>query len=375
MQATGLVASGVYRSAHHKRSRKQKLAHGAAPEESTGPQQGGLGYLTQILPVLGRDTVEFDNPTVASKKGNYLTRSNYRSLLSAAENYARLVGKPLGHVPGVNNGACIADLYYKLQALEPDINLNIGASDGKLHFVFWDSYDFAGYTLYWLCIEFIERLTPKVREAAVSLLRLIREKTGMALTNDCCDIESVIGYLRERGCENEDERERALDEAFADSYCQGGDVYNLMEELLGPSESAEQMDIRLKRLRPRDEYNRRLLELIREGYTVLSGVTRPLLSYRYDPFYYDGEVDEFSLEIDRLIRFMYADDMMSEELAQMLNDEVGNGAYEELLSTTLVLGPDTKERFSMDTAPKEILAYLEKLLYFTNGYIDDGKNK
>ncbi len=368
MQGSGQVAGRQAGAPHHKGGGKRKLAHSAADKTGSGAEQGSPGFLTQRLPFLGLSKLEYDLPCGGGKRGDYLTAANYRSLRASAENYARLVGKPLDHVPGGNFGAGIADLYFKLMALEPDINLNIGTDEGRLHFVFWDTYNFPGYTLFWLRIDFLEKLSGGMRAAAVAFLRLLKEKTGMETTNDSWDVQSVVEYLRECAWEADDPQDRELDEGYADSYSEGGSAYGLMEELLAESGGADRVFGLLSKARTRDEEGKKLLALMREGTALLSGITVPLFSYRYDPYGCDDGTERV-MEMERLMRFTYADDRVSEELEQMLNGEFECGSYEESLSETLILTPDTEQRFSKKTAPDELLLFLEKFLDFLNGYL------
>ncbi len=210
MQTVGRIAGRTVGSAHHKRNRKQELAQCGAQKEGSGAKRRHTHFLKQRIAPIGPSSVT--RRGVRGKEYNYVTRANYLYLRDSALNYARLLGKELGHEPEGNLGACIADLYRKLAELEPSLHLNLEPEGNRLRFVFWHRHQWGERTLYWLCLNVLESLSPKMREAVLLFFRKLRTATGIQTLREGCDLEWVLEWIAENADQYDNEEGRSYGE-------------------------------------------------------------------------------------------------------------------------------------------------------------------
>ncbi len=361
MQAVGQVAGRAVGSAYHKRNRKQELAQRGAQEEGSGAERRHPHFLSQRISPIGPSSVTRRGER--SKEYNYVTRANYIHLRDSALNYARLLGRELGHEPDGNLGACIADLYRKLAELEPSLHLNLESDGNRLHFVFWQAHSWGGHTLYWLHTKILESLSPEMREATLLFFRKLRIATGMQTLQECYEID----YMRDIVEDNPDGYNNDEGWSVLKDYKKGGTVYELMSEIeRGPDPDAD-LALMLSRMRPGSKEDKELLDIMREGIKFTESGNRSIFEYEYHPLM-DEDYGNEIIEMDRMVRFIYDDDMVCNQMIEWLNNEYGNGADECVPATCLRLRPDTGSVFMQDTFLDEFFVYMSKLIECVNNY-------
>ncbi len=365
MQTVGRIAGRTVGATHHKRNRKQELAQRRAKKEGSGAERWHPHFLSQRIAPIGPSSVTRRGGR--GKEYNYVTRANYLYLRDSALNYARLMGKELGHEPDGNLGACIADLYRKLAELEPSLHLNLEPEGNRLRFVFWHRHQWGERTLYWLCLNVLESLSPKMREAVLLFFRKLRTATGIQTLREGCDLEWVLEWIAENADQYDNEEDRAADMLIIGDYSRGGVAFTLMEDVQTPPEPDADLTRMLSRLRPRAEKEKALLGVLREGLQFTEPDTPSIFSYEYNP-HADEDLDEGTIEMERIVRFIYDCDMVCDNLTEMINNEVNGGLCETLPCTWLTLAPDTDRVFTADTFPEEFFAWLSKLMECINDY-------
>ncbi len=365
MQTVGRAASRTVGPAHNPRDGKRTPPQRRTKEKGARSQRRHYGFLTERIAPIGAKSVERSDGE--ENMVNLVSRDNYRRLRASALNYARLLGKDLGHVPAGNTGACIADLYHKLAELEPSLNLNMESANGRLHFIFWKPCDYNGHSLYWIEIKFLETLSPPMRKAATLFFRRLRKRTGMLTTNQSPDVDWLLECLDEQYEQGEwlDEKERRANRAVIDSYKDGGKVYKLMQEIEQSPDPDADLAGMLSEVKPRKAKERNLLEILREGLRFTDSASPSIFNYEYDPGY-DETNDEHGIELGKMVRFMYEQDLVNDDLIQSLNHELECGNGECVPCTRLCLTPDTGSVFAEDPFPSEFFAWMVKLIECVN---------
>jgi hypothetical protein len=362
MYATGTGGSKATRAAYDLTDRKHRT-HRSRPETAGGgAKRVRNAFLKQRIRPIAPVSVTRDEYVVGH---NYITRENYEYLLASAGRYAKLSGKELGHDPGSSTGEGIANLYKELSAMVgEDINVNIELEDGKLVFVLWQYYCWGEYNFYWIPVGFVEKLNPRLRRIAISFLHLFMRSNGLETTNTSRDFENVCMWYDERSYDPAEENPEEL-ARMAVKYSADGKVGTLMAEIerqsyykrLGPA---------LDRYVPQSEYETELTGLMKRGLRFI-GKGKSIMSYAYDPFMDEENVDYCGINPDSMI--MLTHDVMSDferEVRYYIQEEINNN-YEVMATAKLTLRPDGNDVFSFDSYPTEFYSYLDDLLNFLTG--------
>jgi hypothetical protein len=359
MQSVGQGRCRGFGAAHNPRDRKPKPAQRRTKEKSACAKRRHFHFLTECISPIGAESVVRRNGE--GELHNFVTRDNYLYLRASALNYARLLGKELGHAADGNTGACIADLYHKLAELEPALHLNIEPVDSRLSFVFWKRCNWGEHTLYWINTQILESLTPRMREATLLFFRKLKQATGMLTTNESGDVDAVLEWMDEQRSAGEwPKDEREANEAVCDSYKTGGKAFKLMREIIQVPEPDADLPQVLSEVRPRKTKEKELLEILREGLRFTESREKSIFDYAYDP-YYDSDYGERAIEMDRIVRFTYECDIVNENLIDSLNNDINYGCSECIPCNLLVLEPDTDSVFAEDTFPSEFFEWMDKL--------------
>lgn len=361
MQASGGTRGRTPGTAYHKGGGKPKLAHGR--QETAGAVAAPVGndFLKKKFVPLGPKRVVRNNWD--GESFNCVTKSNYLYLKKCAVNYAKLLGKDLELDPFEMPGSGIADVYEKLSDLTDGIHLNIDVdrSTHELEFMLWSPYEWGDYSLYFLPVRFLEGLRPGMRKIATAFLNRLGRKNGMLTTNQCSDVDMLLEHL-EMCLDELPSEERALEQEFISSYEKDGSVYELMSGLTADIGNYS-ISRALAGCKPKDEDEKKLVELMREGLRFTGDGHTSVMSLLYDHCRED-EGDDSPIYADRMIRFVYEHDRLTEMLVEVLNDEMNCGAYVVYPCASLRLTPRTDKPFEMDPNIKEFYKYMDKLLDF-----------
>ncbi len=341
------------------------MAQCRAKKESPGPKRRHPHFLKQSIAPIGQTSVTRRGGR--SKEYNYITRANYIYLRDSALNYARLLGRELGHVPHGNLGACIADLYRKLAGLEPSLNLNMEPSEDRLHFVFWHRHQWGERSLYWLCLKVLESLSPKMRAATLLFFRKLRKATGIQTLSESEELGMVLDWIAESADESDNEEYSAADMSIIDDYRSGGNAFRLLDEVEMLPEPDADLAHMLSQMCPRAEKEKELLGILREGLRFTESSTPSIFSYEYNP-HADEDHEDDTIRMEHIIRFIYDSDKVCDELVELINNEINSGACETLPCTWLTLNPKTERVFEANTFPEEFFTWLSKLMECINSY-------
>lgn len=125
-------------------------------------------FLTgRILPV----TPDYCMEIRAGEKINLTTRENFDFLYRSALRYSALVGlrlpfRPTGKSPRMN----IVKLYRAMDTILPE-HVNLEEENGRLYFCLYRFHEWPEYKLFWIPLEFTERLPEKLGKIALEFIR------------------------------------------------------------------------------------------------------------------------------------------------------------------------------------------------------------
>ena len=342
------------------RRNKRRSEPGYGPEEkSCGAQRPCHAFLSRSVPAIGPRKVVRSEWV---KDYNYLTRANYMYLLRSVENYARLLGKDYAHTPGGSVGGGIANLYHELQELVgPDVSINFHTNEKRLYFTLWDEYGWGEYNVYWIPVSFVEKLPERLRRLAISFLHQFRKSQRIWTINMSDDLDFIKEWKYECAAEYDDENDRKEYLKYLQSYEKGGRIYKLLERIEKQCYH-KRLPAALDRYVPASEYERDLVELMKEGLRFIGDDVPNIFKYAYD-VKQDEDRDQHPLTPDQMILFIYKSDDLIDGYSEYVDDIYNN--YDAIYPcATLDLAPDTSEPLGKDAFPKEFFAYMDKLNEF-----------
>jgi hypothetical protein len=360
MYSTGTETVAATRAADHFADRKYRAYRDRTQKADSGPERERNAFLKQRLHPIAPVSVTRDD---FHDGCNYITRGNYEYLLASARRYASLLGRELGHDPGLSPGEGIANLYRELDKIIGDVAyLNIEPEDERLVFVLWSVYQWGGYDFYWVPVRFVEKLNPRLRRVAISFLHQFCRSNGMGTTNDTYDFEMMTMWYEERALDKNEEEPGEL-ARLAQLYSVTGRVGKLMKRIetknyckrLGPA---------LDRYVPQSDYETELVGLMKRGLQFIGKDKPAIMSYAYNPFRDQKNEDDYVVGPDRMIMLTYdVDSDFESETRSYIGEEINNG-YEVCPCATLTLRPDGNDVFGMEDYPTDFYKYLDELVHF-----------
>ena len=359
MQAGGQVDVRKTRASDHIGIRKRRPAPDGKGKKAGGARRLGHAFLTKPILPLGQEKVHYKSQ-LADGAVNVVNKANYCYLRDSVARYVGLSKRRFTHKQGETYGTGIARLYDDLRRIvPPQVEINIEYNDGRLQFVLWSQSPFGDHSIYWLPMYFLDELSTTVKRVVLNFFQRLRQTTGMITTNNSEDVEMILEWIRE-SMYDMNEEDRQCDETLIEEYECGGEVHNKMCDIERPPEPMD-LACELQKLRPRKEKIKKLVELLKEGLPFLSPDAPRLMDMAYDPYKDDRDTD--SMYAEKLIRFIWhPNDRMTDELESHLNCEYESDVYMAIPATVLRLTPDTNEVFAKNTYPKELYAFLDKLI-------------
>jgi len=344
MQTIGKLPAGKPGRIYNRADQTQYQERRRQEKKSNSSSGGCYSFLTTVFHPISQVHLITD---YKGESYNCITEENYRYLLSSARNYALLQGVELLHHPGNSTGEGISNLYTELNDILEDIQLNIEQEDGKLSFVLWKYCEWSEYTFYWIPVRFIENIGSELRKIVIDFMHQLIKSNGLKTTNKNPDMEYMLEYLEDNLSEY-DKKERKQFEKIIQSY-QSGKIYRLMERIETANTDYD-ISAMINGYRVKNDYERQLLSLLREGLYFIGEEKPSIMSYGYDP-HDDEDRDYQPVDLDRMIRIVYdVDDRITQMVMEWTNSEIQE-AYDISPVTSLTLTPETDNLFSVDPYP------------------------
>lgn len=345
--------------AHYRTGRKRVPPRYRPKEENDGSGRGRHAFLSQRVPLIAPDRVTRDTDV---KNFNFVNRPNYEYLLDSARRYAGLSGGSIVHYPEDSPGAGIISVYRQLKELVGDgIEVNIQPHDSRLEFVLWDRYDWGEHSLYWIPLQFIERLPNPLKRLTISFFHQFDESMRFGTPDDSDEFTYAMEWQHEclDGLD-EDEREENLKDL--ESHRKGGKAYKFLERIKKQN-YYKNLPRALAKYEPQNDDERKLIAIMQEGMKFIGDDVPTIFQYEYDEYYDDDDYEDCVRLEQRFMLIYNYENCVIRGYIDYLNDIAGN--YHEVFPcATLILSPDTNELLSKDAFPGELFRYLDKLREF-----------
>lgn len=357
MQTVGITTGGGAGPANYKRDRKRVPLRDEQKREAVRTRRHSYDFLTQIIAPICRASV-----TRAGYDGEVyelITEKNYTSLRESYFRYADLLGvRPAPHDPGKTYSEGIVNLYFEMRALLSDKQrLNFDYDLGGLHFTIWQHNKWGKHELYWFPVSFVTQLNPQLRRIAITFIHELMKSNGLDTIIRTADLEMTTSWIEDCIHEfNKEDRERWR--KALDSY-DSGPAQRLLTRVEKQS-YYKKLPRAIARYEPRNDYEARLKELMREGLQFIGSEKPAIASFGYDP-YREQEPDFHPIGIERQIRFFYEFDEILNSVYDTLNNEQ-HETYTLTPVTTLRLSRDTESVFAMNDYPERFFVWADKFI-------------
>ena len=312
-------------------------------------------FLTgRILPV----TPDYYMESRAGEKINLTTRENFDFLYRSALRYSGLVGlrlpfRPTGKSPRMN----IIKLYRAMDTILPE-HVNLEEENGRLYFCLYRFHEWPEYKLFWIPLEFTERLPEKLGRIALEFIRQLARHHGIPKSTDTSYYEMAHDYLEdyrlydEEATAGEIRRKAALARLY-----EKGKAHRILKRMDNPKGFLADLEGEIRKYHTKKNYERALLELLTEGTAYISHGSPSIMQYSYD-WAYEEAPDFRPVGLNTQIMVTWSvKDAMNDEMESYFNSDYQE-SYVITPVTTFHLTPDTEKPFSMDNFPERFSQWL-----------------
>lgn len=266
------------------------------------------------------------------------------------------------------NGPVLCDLLsykeFDLKSMEnllPE-HVNLELVDGRLTFCLYRFHKWPDYELLWLPLEFTERLGPPVRRVVLEFIRRFIRHHRMDDLKGTYYYDMTEDYM-ERCTDDPDEYtpddRRRITRLMA-SY-DDGKIARLLKRMRGRA-FCTGLEDGLESCRPQTDGERKLLELVREGMTLMGKGVPCIMDYQYD-WIYEKEPDFMPAPLESQILLAYStNDEIVRDMMSTFNVDMQE-SYNLTPVSTMLLTPETDRIFSMDDFPERFAGWFNRFVH------------
>lgn len=358
MQTAIRITNGGPGTSYHQRSRMHRYQPGdKQPEKKKAAVRRGYNdFLTgRILPVAPDYYMESDE----KGKINLTTEDNFDFLYSSALKYAGLADVELPFrkskgTPRMN----ISNLYKAVDALFPEC-INLEAVDGKLYFCIYRFHEWPDHELFWIPLEFTEKLPRRLKRITLEFIRQFACHHGIQNIKETYYYEMAQDYLTGYGDYDEEATpgEIRRKARLAKSY-EEGKVHRILERI-GRKRFCSDLGKEIQQYHTKKNKELELLALIAEGMGFISPGSPGIMRYYYDWAYEESpDFRPIGLDMQIMLAWSVYDDMTS-EMESYFNSDCQE-SYAITPVTTFYLTPETERLFTMDDFPERFSQWLKR---------------
>lgn len=237
--------------------------------------------------------------------------------------------------------------------------VNLEEKEGRLHFCLFRHHDWPEPTLFWIPIDFTERLPIPLRNIVREFIRQFVRHHGVSNVTEAFCYDFAIEELED--WENRDSdaspKEIRANKRLADSY-QSGKRAKALKRMSGKP-FCNSLEEAARNYRTKKGKEQKLLELIREGMALITPESPNLTDYLYD-WAYEEERDFYPVGMESQVMLVYSTrDTLAECMEGFMNSD-----YQETYALTPVtyrfLTPETDCLFQMGDYPEKLSKWLAR---------------
>lgn len=374
MQTAIGITNGIFGKADHQRG--GSVGHQTGYRQSEEKKAAAPGkrhdLLTERIRPFAPDYYRKDDN--GDDAINLTTPENFDFLYRSALRYTELLGikLPFRHRKGGNPRMEIAGLFRVMEEILPE-QVNIEEAGGRLYFCLYRYHDWPDHTLFWIPIDFTEKLSVPVRRMAKEFIRRFVRHHGLYNLTDT--------YYYELAWDEMDDWKNRDDEAtpqkgieykkLAASYC-SGKIAKAIKRMSGKT-FCSNLEEKIRTHRTGNRTEEELLEIIREGMGLITTDSPCLCRYEYD-WAYEEDMDFRPIELRSQVMLVYSDnDALTHCMANYFNADY-NETYVITPVTCTYLTPETDKPFRMDDYPERLSKWMGRFLELIHAHFYNDKD-
>ena len=358
MQTAIRITNGGPGTPYYQRSRMHRCQQGdKQPEKKkAAARRSNNDFLMgRILPAAPDYYMKPDEETEI----NLTTEKNFDFLYSSALKYAGLAGVEL---PFRKTKECtrinITKLYKALDEILPE-HINLEIRDEILHFCIYRFHDWPDYQLFWIPLNFTEKLPRQLKRIALEFIRQLAHHHGIQNVTDSYYCGMAAECLRGYRCYDEEATAAEIrHKANLARMYEEGKVHRILERM-GKRKFCSDLDKEMQQYHTKKNKESELLKLIAEGMEFISADSPSIMQYYYDWAYEESpDFQPAGLDMQIMLTWSIYDDMNC-EMESYFNSDCRE-SYAITPVTTLYLTPETDRIFTMDNFPERFGQWLSR---------------
>lgn len=279
--------------------------------------------------------------------------------LTTSENFDFLYRSALRY-PRMN----ITGLYRAMDEALPE-QVNLEEKAGRLYFCLYRFHEWPDYTLFWIPIDFIEKIPVPVRGIVREFIRRFIRHHGLNMVNETWYYELALEELRDWKNRDPDAspQEVRQNSLLAESY-ENGKISKALKRMEGKP-FCIRLEDKIRECRTETKTERELLGLVSEGLELITPDSPCLIQYYYD-WAYEKEPDFPPIELGTQIMLAYSNnDMLAENMEAYFNSDCRE-TYTITPVTYMYLTPETDRLFRMDDYPERLSKWMQRFMQHIN---------
>ena len=322
-------------------------------------------FLTDKIPPLAPDFWHKDG--YDGSPVNLTTPENFDYLYQSASNYAGLMGikLPFRYRKGGSPRLKITELYKAMEESVPEC-VNLEEKEGRLHFCLFRHHDWPEPTLFWIPIDFIEKISVPVRCIVREFIRRFIRHHGLNMVKETWYYELALEELRDWKERDPDASPQEIrqNNLLAESY-ETGKISKALKRMEGKP-FCVRLEDKIRECRTEAKRERELLGLVSEGLELITPDNPCLIQYYYD-WAYEKEPNFPPIGLDTQIMLAYSNnDMLAENMESYFNSDCRE-TYAITPVTYMYLTPETDRLFRMDDYPERLSKWMQRFMQHITG--------
>jgi len=286
-------------------------------------------------------------PLPATRFYPLFNSTNYDFLYLSARNYLKLSGSSFDFLPHKKD---FSGLFEYFQNLLPEGQyLSLTEENRKLLFRVSFGDDFLKGEVFFIPIIILNRTEGVFRDILLTFFQHFQQAYHLPRKETMYDHEVIVDCFFDEWYEHDDDSElRDFLEAYRKGYI--NDTFSLIHQK--PNRSIRELEKQVKNYTPKTGEEKRLIAFIRQGINILL-MNKNIFKYvrrpRKDECNFDIDDEDFFIEADRLIRFVYSgNDYVTESYLETINTEITDGVSEYFPRNSIILTPETDRLLEVD---------------------------
>lgn len=370
MQTTLRIANAGIGTPNYSRSRIHRCPSGnkRSEKKKVTASRKCHGFLTEkIQPLVPDYCIVIDENTKETL--NLTTKENYDYLYRSALRYTQLmdINLPFRKKKGDNPRMNIIKLFKALDNILPEC-INLEIVDGRLHFCLFKYHKWPDLTLFWIPVDFTEKLPCELKKITLEFIRRFVRHHGLQNITDVYYYEMAAEFLE--NYKNYDEKANPQDinsyKKLVKSY-RKGKIHRILERMKGKS-FCSNFEKRIKEYHTGKRNEKKLVKLIKEGMAFITSDSPCIMQYYYD-WAYEESPDFQPAGLEELLMLTYStNDSLCKEMVNCFNSSYQE-SYLITPITNIYLTPEIDRLLCMGDYPEKLADWLKRFIdYVSNNF-------